>query len=317
MQDIIISGSIAYDHVMSFPGYFKNHFLTDNLDSYNVSIHQGGTAPNIAFSHAMLGGNASVLGTVGRDFEPYRVSLDEAGVNTSNIVEIQDDFTASFYVTTDLDNSQITFFYPGAMSYSSKLKIKDLARKPDLVVISPDDPVTMKMRVRECQSLRIPYFYDPSQDIARLDSDEIYQGVSGSKFIMLNSYEFSLLNDKLGMSKRDIVDLGTLLVVTNGKHGLSIWSSDDHLKIPVYPADIVRDPTGAGDAFRGGFLRAYALDMSLELCGKVGALCATYCVEHVGTQNHHYTVSEFIDRFRVCFDDAGELDALLNNNSTG
>ena len=317
MQDIIISGSIAYDHVMSFPGYFKTHSLTDNLDSYDVSIHQGGTAPNIAFSHAMLGGNASVLGTVGRDFKPYRVSLDEAGVNTSNIIEIQDDLTASFYVTTDLDNSQITFFYPGAMSYSSKLKIKDLTTKPDLVVISPDDPVTMKMRVRECQSLRIPYFYDPSQDIVRLNSDEIYQGVSGSKFMMLNSYEFSLLNDKLGMSERDIADLGTLLVVTNGKHGLSIWSPDTHLKIPVYPADIVRDPTGAGDAFRGGFLRAYALDMPLELCGKVGALCATYCVENVGTQNHSYTVSEFINRFRVCFDDAGQLVALLNNNSTG
>tara|TARA_B100000945_G_scaffold319862_1_gene328178 strand:+ start:2185 stop:3156 length:972 start_codon:yes stop_codon:yes gene_type:complete len=320
-MDLVVSGSIAFDHLMSFPGYFKDHLLPDNLDSISISfladnktLHQGGTAPNIAFSHAMLGGNASVLGTVGRDFEQYRISLEEGGVNTDNIVEIQDEFTASFYVTTDLDNSQISFFYPGAMSYSSKLKIKDLERKPDLVVISPDDPVTMNMRVRECKSLQIPYFYDPSQQIVRLDSDDLYQGVLGSKFIMLNAYEFSLINDKLGMSERDIVDQGTLLVVTNGKHGLSIWSSEGHLKIESYPEEIVRDPTGAGDAFRGGFLRAYALDLSLELCGKVGALCATYCVENVGTQNHYYTIRQFVDRFRVYFDDAGLLDSLLSDS---
>lgn len=316
-MNIVFSGSIAFDHLMTFPGYFRDYIMPDNLESLSLSfltdsktLHRGGNAPNIAYNHVLLGGKATVLGTVGQDFHEYRLWLDNAGVDTNSIVEIKDEFTASFYATTDLDNAQIASFYPGAMSHASKLKISDLEFRPDLVVISPDDPLAMRYRVQECKSMQIPYLYDPSQQIIRLERDDLYEGVMGADMIVLNHYEFSLLKDKISIDETSIVDREIVLVITNGRHGSLIWSGDDYFEIPIFPENEVCDPTGVGDALRGGFLRAYAAGLPLDLCGRVGTLAATYCLEQVGTQNHNYTVSQFVDRFRLNYDDEGVLDVL-------
>jgi adenosine kinase len=316
-MNIVFSGSIAFDHLMTFPGYFSDYIMSDNLESLSLSfltdsktVHRGGNAPNIAYNHVLLGGKAAVLGTVGQDFTEYRTWLDSVGVDTTGIVEIKNEFTASFYATTDRNNSQIASFYSGAMSHASKLKISNLGFDPDLVVISPDDPLAMRYRVRECQSMKIPYLYDPSQQIVRLEGDDLYEGVIGAHMIVLNNYEFTLLKDKINIDETAIVDKETVLVITNGRHGSRIWSGDDYFEIPIFPENEVCDPTGVGDALRGGFLRAYAAGLPLDLCVRVGTLSATYCLEHVGTQNHSYTVSQFVERFRTHYDDESVLDVL-------
>ncbi|MBS60677.1 MAG: ribokinase [Anaerolineaceae bacterium] len=314
-MNIVFSGSIAFDHLMTFPGYFRDYIMSDNLESLSLSfltdsktVHRGGNAPNIAYNHVLLGGKGTVLGTVGQDFHDYRTWLESVGVDTTGIVEIKDEFTASFYATTDRNNAQIASFYSGAMSHSSKLNISNLASRPDLVVISPDDPLAMRYRVQECQSMEIPYLYDPSQQIVRLESNDLYEGIMGAQMIVLNQYEFSLLKEKIHIDETAIVETGAVLVITNGRHGSQIWSGDDYFEIPIFPEKEVCDPTGVGDALRGGFLRAYAVGLPLDMCGRVGALSATYCLEHVGTQNHSYTVSQFVERFLTNYDDEGVID---------
>ena len=315
---IVFSGSIAFDYLMTFPGYFKDHILSDKLESLSLSFladgmtrHRGGTAPNIAFNHALLGGRATVLGTVGQDFSDYRVWLDEAGVDTCGIKETEDEFTASFFANTDRSNAQIASFFPGAMAHAASVGLSDIPFHPDLVVISPDDPDAMCRRVRECQDLDIPYLYDPSQQIVRLDLDHLHSGISGAHMLVVNDYEFGLIHDKLGLDAEDITDKGTVLAVTRGEQGSVIYTNGRSHEIEIYPTAVPRDPTGQGDAFRGGFLRGVAENWPWSLCGLVGALASTYCLEQVGTQNHSYTREEFVTRFRARFDDDGALDSLL------
>ena len=315
---IVFSGSIAFDYLMTFPGYFKDHILPDELDSLSLSFltdsmtrQRGGTAANGAYNYALLMGKATVLGTAGHDFDKYRAHLASVGVDTSEIVEIADEFTASFFANTDLSNAQIASFYPGAMAYAAQLKLSDLSFTPDLVVISPDDPGAMRARVRECQELNIPYLYDPSQQIVSMEPEDLHAGVTGAHMILVNAYEFRLIEKKLGLTEEDITEKCSVLGITRGKHGAVILAQGTRNETPAFPTEDVLDPTGAGDAFRGGFLRGVALDLSWELCGLVGALAATYCLEQVGTQNHNYTPSAFADRFRIHFDDEGALDVLL------
>ncbi len=314
---IVFSGSIAFDYLMTFPGHFRDHILPDQLDSLSLSFltdsmtrQRGGTAANSAYNYALLKGKATVLGTVGHDFTKYRAALDSIGVDTSGIVEISDEFTASFFANTDLSNAQIASFYPGAMAYAAQLKVSELPFTPDLVVISPDDPGAMRARVSECQELNIPYLYDPSQQIVSMESEDLYTGISGAHMILVNAYEFSLIEKKLDIDEKGIVELCAVLGITRGKQGAVIIAEGTRNETPAFPTKDVRDPTGAGDAFRGGFLRGVALDFSWEMCGLVGALAATYCLEQVGTQNHVYTPSAFADRFRIHFDDRGALDVL-------
>ena len=315
---IVFAGSIAYDYLMTFPGYFKDHILPEKLESLSLSFltdsmarHRGGTAPNIAYNYALLGGKGMVLGTGGEDFSEYRSWLDSAGIDTAGIVEIPDEFTASFFANTDRSNAQIASFYPGAMAHSSQLQLADLAFKPDLVVVSPDDPEAMRARVTECQRLDIPYFYDPSQQIVRLDLEDLYAGITGAHMVVVNEYEFGLINDKLGLDEDEIMDYVTILGITRGEHGATMLSQESRYDVPSVTPDELQDPTGVGDAFRGGLLRGIALELSLEVCSLMGALAATYCLEHVGSQNHHYTRPSFAARFRTHFDDDGALDAIL------
>ena len=316
---IVCTGSIAYDYLMSFPGYFRDHILADKLDSISLSFlvdsmvkQRGGTAPNIAYTLALLGERPILMGTVGEDFEEYRAWLEDKGVDTCLAKVIQGKYTASFFANTDLSNAQIASFYTGAMADARDLPIKEIPReKVDLVVISANDPTAMNKYPRECCELEIPYLYDPSQQVVRMDPQDIRIGIEGAQSVFVNEYEFELVQKHTGMSAKEIIETVDYVVVTCGNCGSDIHVKGEHFHIDVVEPQKIADPTGVGDAFRGGFLRGQRLGFDWQTCGQMGALAATYCLENRGTQNHAYTVGEFIERYRSNFDDRGALDALL------
>ena len=315
---VVCTGSIAYDYLMTFPGYFRDHILPDRLDTISLSFlvdsmvrQRGGTAPNICFTMALLGERTLLMGTVGEDFEDYRVWLESKGVDTANARVVPGKYTASFFANTDLANNQISSFYTGAMANASELTVRSIGDRPDLVVISPNDPAAMDAYVCECKDLRIPYLYDPSQQIVRVKAEELARGVDGAQSVFVNEYEFDLLQKHTGLKAADILKLVEYLVVTCGERGAEIFVGDQKYSIPAIPPDQIADPTGVGDAFRGGFLRGIRLGLGFQIAGEIGALAATYCLEQRGTQNHCYTRHEFVERFRRHFDDQGALDALL------
>jgi adenosine kinase len=277
-----------------------------------MSRQRGGVAPNIAYSMALLGERPHIMATVGEDFEEYRLWLEDKGVDTSLMKVVPGVFTASFFATTDQSNAQIASFYPGAMAHAAELTLTAVNQQPDLVVVSPNDPVAMKNYAAECRDLGIPYLYDPSQQVLRLAGDELRRDMQGAHFLFVNDYEFGLISKKTGLSLEQMLQLIDVLVVTRGEHGASIYTDGEEHLIPIYPTDEIIDPTGVGDAFRGGFLTSYSHGWDWELCGQVGALAASYCLEHKGPQSHSYTREEFINRFRMHFSDDGRLDSLLD-----
>lgn len=320
-MNIVLTGSIAYDYLMTFPGYFKDHILVDRLDSISLSFLvdsmtklRGGIAPNIAYTMALLGSQPRIMATVGEDFEEYRNWLESHGIDTSEIKVIPGEFTASFFANTDLNNAQIASFYPGAMAYASQLSFRTLrGYTPDLAVISPNDPMAMKQYAVECRQLGIDYFYDPSQQTARFDGDELRHGIDGAKALFCNDYEFGLIQKKANLSATDLLEMVGFMVVTRGEHGSTIYLDSEQISIPVVLPQKIVDPTGVGDAFRGGFLAGYSNQLDLEVCGKMGAVAAAYCLEQKGTQNHTYSKLEFLQRYRSNFDDADKLEAFLLN----
>lgn len=318
-MDIIITGSVAIDYLMRFPGYFRDHILPDKLENISLSflvesmaMRRGGVAPNIAYTLALLGGRPRLMATVGEDFSEYRAWLESQGVDTRLVKVIPGVFTASYFANTDRGNAQIASFYPGAMAYAAELSFNSLAsQRPDLALISPNDPGAMIQYVNECTALGIPYFYDPSQQIVRLDEAALRRGVEGARALFVNDYEFCLIQKVTGMTPADILAHTAFFVVTRGEDGIIIYTAERELEVPVFPAEHIVDPTGVGDAFRGGFLAGYSRGWNLKLCAEMGALAATYCLENQGPQAHHYTPEAFTERFRQQFDDGGKLDELV------
>jgi len=316
---IILTGSIAYDYLMSFCGYFKDQILPDKLDTISLSFlvdvmikQRGGVAPNIAYTLALLGEKPRLMATVGEDFDEYRNWLEEHGIDTGKVKKIANKFTASFFVNTDLSNNQIASFYTGAMADAASLSLADFSKgEADYVVISPNDPLAMKKYVEECLALKIPYLYDPGQQVARNDHDDLCRGTEEAHALFVNEYEFNLLQKHTCLSSEQMIERIPLVVVTLGEKGAVIYSGGKKYEIGIVPAKKILDPTGVGDAFRGGFLRGYRMGFDLQTCGQMGALAATYCLEQKGTQNHSYTPSEFVKRYRMNFDDQGRLDPLI------
>jgi adenosine kinase len=317
-MNILITGSVAFDYLMTFPGEFKENILADQLESISLSflvdsliVRRGGVAPNIAYTMALLGQKPRVMATVGTDFGEYRIWLEEIGVDTSAMVEIQGKHTASFFVTTDRNNAQIASFYPGAMGYAGKLSLQDLQIKPDLVIVSPNSPDAMDKIIAECKELDILYLYDPGQQVARVDGDVLRAGIDGAWALFVNEYEIGLIQKKTGLSDRELLEKIPLTVITKGAKGLTVISPTEIVDIPAVPAKEVRDPTGGGDAFRGGFLTGYSHGFDWTTCARIGVLAATYCLEAEGPQGHKYSIEEFIRRFREHFGDANLIDNLL------
>jgi adenosine kinase len=318
---IVCTGSIAYDYLMTFPGYFKDHILPEKLNCLSLSFlvdsmirQKGGIAPNIAYTLALLGEKPILMGTVGEDFEDYRTWLESKGISTKYVKVIPGMYTASFFANTDLSNAQIASFYTGAMAYSGQLSINELkCDNPELVVISPNDPGAMAKYAKECVENGIPYMFDPSQQIVRNDPDDLRKGVEGAQSLFVNDYEYELLQKRTGLTPDVILSHVNFLVVTLGEKGAQVYVNGNVYQIPIVPPEQIADPTGVGDAFRGGFLRGYRLNLDWQTCGQMGALAASYCLEKKGTQNHSYTPAEFVARYRQHFDDQGALDVLVQN----
>ncbi len=318
-MDILITGSVAFDYLMTFPGLFKEQILPERLASISLSFlvdsmsrQRGGVAPNIAYTMALLGEKPRVMATVGEDFEDYRSWLAAKGVDTSLMEKVPGEFTASFFATTDQASAQIASFYPGAMGHAATQSLKQLTKKPDLVIVSPNAPDAMMKFPAECRELGIPYLYDPSQQVLRLEGPEIARDMEGAAFLFCNDYEFGLISKKTGWDLKHILNHVKVVVVTRGKDGANLYTNGDEFFIPTVPERQIADPTGVGDAFRGGFLSGYAHGWDWTLCGEIGSLAAVYCLECKGPQSHHYTRKEFVERFRQQFDDHGKLDKFVS-----
>lgn len=319
-MNIVVSGSIAYDYLMRFPGRFREHLIEGKLDRISVSFlvetlvrERGGSGANIAYNLALLGERPILMGTAGSDFAEYKAWLDAHGVDTSAVRVIPDVFTASFFANIDTDSNQIGSFFTGAMAYARGYRLAEaVSTRPDLVVVSPNDPVAMAELVDECCQGEIPFVFDPSQQVIWLDADFLRHGAERCTLLIVNEYEWEMISKKTGLTREQLVRAGKTLIVTHGSSGSHIYAGGEHYIIPVFPVARVADPTGIGDAYRAGLLKGIASGFGWELCGKIGAVAAAYVLEHTGTQNHHYTLPEFVERFRTAFDDEGALDVWLS-----
>ncbi len=318
MMNIVLTGSVAYDYLMTFPGRFRDHILPDRLDSLSLSFlvdsmvrQRGGIAANIAYTLALLSERPRVMATVGEDFQEYREWLESNGVDTSAIRQLEGIFTASFFVNTDQVNAQIATFYSGAMSRAAELSFAELNPPPDLAMISANDPKAMINYVEECRRLEVAYMYDPGQQVVRLDGDQLRAGLRGATAIFVNDYEFGLIEEKTGLKLEELLAYARFVVITRGDRGADLYTRDEEVRVPAVPERQLADPTGVGDAFRGGFLKGYAHSLDLTRCTQMGVLAATYCIENRGTQGHRFSLQEFVTRFRRHFNDEGELDRLL------
>ncbi len=311
-MNVIVTGSIAFDYIMSFPGRFREHILPDQLDNLSLSFlvesmkkQRGGCAANIAYNLAMLGERPLLMATAGQDFGEYRKWLEQHGVDTSAVREYPDEFTSSFFVSTDLDQKQIASFYIGAMGRAGELSFKQLTTRPDLVIISPNDPAAMTQYVRECKALGIRYIYDPSQQIVRLGDDDLRDGIQGSSITITNDYEFEMLRNRLHLDETTILDCAEVVIITRGAEGSTILTNGQQVHIPAVLTSRPIDPTGVGDAYRAGLIRGLALGLPWETIGRMAALAATYVLENHGPQNHQYTREEFVQRYRTHFGNGG------------
>ena len=314
----LITGSIAYDYLMRFPGRFQQHFIPDELHNLSLSFlvddmtkHWGGVAANIGFSMAKFGLRPQLMGTVGRDFGDYRDWLEANGVDCSTVIQIDDVFTASFFANTDDDNNQLAFFYGGAMNLARNYRIADvISKKPDLVVISPNDPVAMNQLCDECRERDIRFIYDPGQQVSRLNGDELRRGMCGAYVLVVNIYEASVIYEKTGLTLNDLREKVEIVVITESEKGSKVYQDNEIIEVGAFAPKAIADPTGAGDAYRAGLILGMSMGFPLKLSAQVGALSATYALEVVGTQNHSFTTREFLARFRHLADDEGLLDCL-------
>ena len=319
-MSIILTGSIAFDYLMSFPGYFKDHILPEHLESISLSFlvdemvrRPGGVAANIAYNLGLLCERPRLVATAGIDFSEYRKVLEDAGVDTSGVKIIENKFTASFFVNTDRSNAQIASFYSGAMADARLISLKNLnLNRDDLVMISPNAPDAMIQYALECQALNVPYIFDPSQQIVRLDEADLRAGITGAHALFANEYEFELLQKHTRLSAEEILDSLAFAVITLGKAGSRVYENGlVKGDVPAFPTEIIADPTGVGDAYRAGFLKGYIHGLDLILCAQMGSLAATYCLEEMGTQSQCYLIKDFVSRFRTEFDDQGALDVFI------
>ena len=306
-MNIVVTGSIAFDYLMSFPGKFTEHFLPEHM--YRVSLsflvdsmdkRRGGCAPNIAYTLALLGEQPRLMATAGQDFGDYRRWLEAARVDTSLVREIDGKFTASFFCSTDQASNQIASFYTGAMANAGELSFRDV---PDcgLAIISPNDPGAMLQYAEECRTLGIPFIWDPGQQCARMSGDDLRDGMSGAMIVIANDYEFELIRQKSGMDENAILERSGALVVTRGERGCSIIERHSITEVPAVEPHKIVDPTGVGDAFRGGLLKGLACSASYRVCAQIGSVAATYALEHLGGQSHAYTWPEFLERYEQHF----------------
>jgi adenosine kinase len=321
---VAVTGSIATDHLMTFPGRFADSFVESKLDAVSLSflvdeldIRRGGVGPNIAFGMAVLGLRPILVGAAGQDFADYRSWLDRHGVDTASVRVSEVRHTARFVCTTDQDQCQIASFYPGAMSEAREIELGPVAERLgglDLVLVGANDPEAMLRHTEECRFRGIPFVADPSQQLARLDGDGIKQLVDGAAYLFSNEYESELIEHKTGWSADEVLRRVGVKVTTLGKKGARIEAvGRPTIEVTTPPEEVKADPTGVGDAFRAGFLAGLAWGVEPERCAQVGSLLATYVIETVGTQEYDLAQQHFLARFADTYgaEAASEVGALV------
>lgn len=307
MKNLVVTGSLAFDYIMDFPGNFTDHIHPELIHNINVSFvinglkkGNGGTAGNIAYSLALLGMPVSVIGTVGEDFNPYKKFLKKVGVDVSNIKTIKNELTSQAYVITDKKDDQISAFYPGAMKYAHELKIP-MKNKPDFMLITPCTSKVVKNFSDQCKKLKIPYMFDPGQHITEIPNEIILDGITGAKIFIGNDYEYEMIKKRLKLKDEKFLEKSEIIIVTLGKKGSIIKTKNESVTITSVKVLNVVDPTGAGDAYRSGFMAGYAKGLPLKTCGQMGATAASFAIEKYGTQNHKFTINQFKNRYKQTF----------------
>ncbi|GAA1379349.1 carbohydrate kinase family protein [Catellatospora chokoriensis] len=316
---ICVTGSIATDHLMHFPGRFADQLIADQLDKVSLSflvddlvIRRGGVAANMAFGMAKLGLRPALVGAVGADFADYRSWLERHGVDCDSVHVSEVAHTARFVCTTDEDLCQVASFYAGAMSEARNIELSPVHRRLDgldLVIVGANDPVAMVRHSQECRDRGYPFAADPSQQLARMGGDEVLQLIDGAEYLLTNEYENSLLEQKTGLTSDEVLDRVKVRVTTLGKNGVQITGRGfAPIRVPVAREIQVYDPTGVGDGFRAGFFAALSWGLGLERAAQVGALLATLVLETVGTQEYEVEPDNFLKRLAESYGDDAAAD---------
>jgi len=308
----LICGSFAFDNIMVFQDRFRNHILPDQIHILNVSFlvpemrrEFGGCAGNIAYNLKLIGGDPLPMGTVGEDFSPYREHLLELGINDAHVVAVSDSLTAQAFITTDLDDNQITAFHPGAMNYAHHNHVGD-ATGVKLGIISPDGRDGMLQHAEEFVAAGIPFIFDPGQGLPMFGGEELRHFIELATWVTVNDYEWQLMRERTGLTEAAVAAQLDALIITRGGEGSHIHTANGLIEIPPAKVAGLKDPTGCGDAFRAGLL--YGLDRGLawEVTGRIASLMGGIKIEHAGTQNHRYTHEDFARRYRESFGQALE-----------
>ena len=303
----LICGSIAFDSIMVFHDRFRNHILPEQIHILNVSFlvpemrrEFGGCAGNIAYNLKLLGGNPMPMATVGQDFGPYREHFQAIGIPLDHVKEIVDLYTAQAFITTDLDDNQITAFHPGAMmrSYENHVKdVKDVA----FGIVGPDGYEAMLQNSEEFAGANIPFIFDPGQAMPLYNGKELTQMIEQATYVTVNDYESSLLQERTGLSEKQIADRVQAYLITRGPKGSEVHTRNGMLQIPAATAMRVVDPTGCGDAYRAGLIFGWMNGMDMATTGRIASLMGALKIEHLGPQNQRFTYDEFAEQFRQQF----------------
>lgn len=320
---IAVAGSVARDHLMTFPGSFTDSIIADSLESLSLSflvddleIRRGGTGANIAFGLGVLGVNPILITAAGKDFDDYRAWLQRHGVDTSHVRTSTDLLTATFTCTTDSKLRQIASFFPGAMTESREIELAPIVEqtgKLDFFIISPDDPEAMLRHTEAAKSLGINFIADPSQTLASISGDQIRKLISGARYLFMNEYELDLTLQKTGWSDQELLaEVGVRVTTMGGKGSRVETSTGENIVVGVPIVNKIVDPTGVGDSYRSGFLAGLAWGLSHERCAQIGATIAAYCLETKGTQEYRFEKSEFVDRLSQTFGATAAAEVLAN-----
>jgi adenosine kinase len=319
---VVVTGSVAFDYLMTFPGRFVEHLIPDRMSRLSVSFLvdemrrvPGGCAPNISYGLALLGESPLLFATAGCDAAEYRDRLAAEGVDVSGLTLYEDVFTASFFVSTDRDQNQLASFYTGAMARARELSLRSLGDSAALVVIAPNDPQAMDRYAGECRGLGIPFLYDPSQQVARLSGEEFLEGLEGAWAFIANDYELGIVTQKTGLSRGELEERVAVTIVTHGAEGSTISAGGsrgrERHEIPAAQVETEAvDPTGVGDAYRAGLIRGVRLGLPWEVAGRMGSVAAVIALEAPGPQPPRYSKKEFRRRYERNFGEEPRL-ALL------
>jgi len=302
-KDIVVSGSLAYDRIMDFPGHFSDHILPDKIHAINVCFQVngiqekfGGTAGNIAYALKLMGENPVISAAIGHDYQRYFDWLAKNGLSIENIKIIEDEFTAGAYITTDKADNQITGFNPGAMRYSSALDFDQFKASKTMVIVSPGNLEDMVSYPRACKAKGIDYIFDPGQSLPMLDARDLVQAIDGCRILICNDYELELIMSKTELDEGELLERAGAIIVTMGELGSRVYTPDGEIRIPAAKPKQVVDPTGAGDAYRGGLISGLVRGKDIEESARMGSACASFAVECYGTQSYSFTAKEFEER---------------------